>query len=75
MSRHVVPAIVFVTLTIMFGSSFLAQRYGAKPRPNASEATQLAGRSDVSGTTAANASRSNPKRHSNPLEGSGTNTR
>ena len=59
MSRHVVPAIVFVTLTIMFGSSFLAQRYGGKPRPMASEQTQLAGRRDVSGAAATNASRPN----------------
>ena len=42
MSRHVVPAIVFVTLTIMFGSSLLAQRRGAQLRQPASSETELA---------------------------------
>lgn len=46
MSRHVVPAIVFVTLTIMFGSSFLAHLRDAKPRRHPAAATQLARRND-----------------------------
>ena len=50
MSRHVVPAIVFVTLTIMFGSSYLAQRHGAKLQRQATERMQLAGRTDVPDT-------------------------
>ena len=40
MSRHVVPIIVLVTLTIMFGSSFLAQRRGAQLRQNANAPMQ-----------------------------------
>lgn len=48
MSRHVVPAIVFVTLTILFGSSFLAQRHGAPLRQKASPETELARRSTAS---------------------------
>ena len=50
MSRHVVPAIVFVTLTIMFGSSYLAQRHGAKLQQKASKETQLARLRSVSGS-------------------------
>jgi hypothetical protein len=41
MSRHVVPAIVFVTLTIMFGSSFLVHRHNAQVQRNASERAPL----------------------------------
>ncbi len=43
MSRSVVPAIVLVTLTIMFGSSLLAQRHAAD-RTGARESRQLAPR-------------------------------
>jgi hypothetical protein len=41
MSRHVVPAIVFVTLTIMFGSSFLVRRHDAQPRRETSQRVRL----------------------------------
>lgn len=44
MSRSVVPAIVFVTLTIMFGSSLLAQRHATGARTGARESRQLATR-------------------------------
>ena len=42
MSRNVVPSIVFVTLTIMFGSSFLVQRHDFGLRTGAGEKSQLA---------------------------------
>ena len=51
MSQCVVPAIVLVTLTIMFGSSFLARRHEAELRRTASSVTQLAGRGDLPATT------------------------
>jgi hypothetical protein len=44
MSRSVVPAIVLVTLTIMFGSSLLAQRHAAGARTGVRESRQLATR-------------------------------
>jgi len=47
MSRHVVPAIVFVTLTIMFGSSYLTQKYAPKPQRYTAKSMQLAGLKDV----------------------------
>jgi hypothetical protein len=48
MSRHAVPAIVFVTLSIMFGSSLLTQRRVAALRQNTSENIQFSRRSDAS---------------------------
>ncbi len=47
MSRHVVPAIVFVTLTIMFGSSYLAHLRDTTLRRNPLPGTQIARHTDV----------------------------
>ena len=48
MSRHVVPAIVVVTLAIMFGSTFLAQVRAAQLRHRGSADTQVARQGHVS---------------------------
>lgn len=47
MSRHVVPAIVLVTLTIMFGSSFWAQRRSVQLRQNAKADARVVQGSDA----------------------------